>query len=238
MKPFLFAAIGLASVFLLRPVPTLADGMVPETSVVIVHEADGETSIRVRNDDDRAALLLVTIQDIPEDDEPLVFLTQPAWRVEAGQEQVVRFILRDDVPLQGQRLKRVVFEGVPELSPGGDSVTKVGVTIRQNLPLLIHPRGLDLDRTPWTQLVWSLDAGQLRVTNPSLHVVRLAQDVVLLPSGKNVSLPRSYLLPGQSLLASSDHLARSDVQRVRIFPATVYGFAVGAFETTLQPSEH
>lgn len=238
MKTLLFPAIGLVCLVLANPAPVRADGMVPETSVVIVHETDGEASIRVRNDDDRAALLLVTLQDIPEDDEPLVFLTQPAWRVEAGKEQMVRFILRDDVPLQGQRLKRVVFEGVPEVGYSADNVTKVGVTIRQNLPLIIHPKGLELDRTPWTRLIWSLQAGELRVSNPSLYVVRLAQDVVLLPSGRSVSLPRSYLLPGDSLLASSNEAVKGDDLRVRLFPATVYGYAVGAFEAALQPAEH
>lgn len=53
--------------------PAWADGMIPETSVVIVKEEDGEASIKVRNSDSSTALLHVTLQDLPEDTEPLLF---------------------------------------------------------------------------------------------------------------------------------------------------------------------
>lgn len=125
-----------------------ADGMIPETSVVIVNEADGEASITVRNDDPFPALLLVTLQNVPEDEEPLLFLTQPVWRVEAGQEQRVRFLLRSGVPLQTQRLKRVVFEGVRQQPGVSNEVARVGVSVRQNLPVIIHPKGLARHRPP------------------------------------------------------------------------------------------
>jgi len=38
-----------------------ADGMVPDTSVVIVNEADGEASVAVTNTDGKLALLPVTL---------------------------------------------------------------------------------------------------------------------------------------------------------------------------------
>jgi len=52
-----------------------ADGMVPDTSVVIVNEADGEASVSVTNTDGKLALLHVTLEDIPEDTESLLFVT-------------------------------------------------------------------------------------------------------------------------------------------------------------------
>ena len=54
-----------------------ADGMVPDTSVVIVNEADGEASVSVTNTDGKLALLHVTLEDIPEDTESLLFVTRP-----------------------------------------------------------------------------------------------------------------------------------------------------------------
>ena len=42
------------------PTLVLADGMVPDTSVVIVNEADGEASVSVTNTDGKLALLHVT----------------------------------------------------------------------------------------------------------------------------------------------------------------------------------
>lgn len=209
----------------------LADGMLPETSVVVVKQAEGEASIRIRNDDAGVALLLVEIQDIPEDNETLLFLTQPAWRVEAGKEQVVRFILRTDVTLATQRLKRVVFRSVAQSKGNGDS--EVGVGLQQNLPVLIHPKGLALDRTPWTWLRWSLHDGELRVNNPSAYVVRLAQELSLLPSKHPATLARSYILPGESLVVAHNVPNGRNLERVRLLPATVYGNAVEAFEAPL-----
>ena len=119
-----------------------ADGMVPDTSVVIVHEQDGEATVSVTNTDDKLSLLHVTLEDIPEDTETLLFVTPPLARVEASKNQQVRFILQTREPLQTQRLKRVIFEGMPaqrDLAQAGHA--QVGVTVRQNLPVLIHPKG-------------------------------------------------------------------------------------------------
>ena len=93
------------------PTLVLADGMVPDTSVVIVNEADGEASVSVTNTDSKLALLHVTLEDIPEDTTPLLFVTPPLTRVEPGKSQLIRFILQSPTPLTAQRLKRVIFEG-------------------------------------------------------------------------------------------------------------------------------
>lgn len=215
--------------------PAWADGMIPETSVVIVKEEDGEASIKVRNSDSSTALLHVTLQDLPEDTEPLLFLSQPVWRVDAGKEQLVRFILRGDKPLVTQRLKRVIFEGIPQSADAKlQGVAKVGVSLRQNLPVIIHPKGLALNRTPWVELQWRLVDGKLRVHNGSPYVVRLAQELRLLPSGQAARLGRSYVLPGDTLDVETDGALQGAPVTVRSFPATVYGFAVDAHEAAVQ----
>ena len=71
-----------------------ADGMVPDTSVVIVNEADGEATVSVTNTDNKMALLHVTLENIPEDSDTLLFVTPPLTRVEASKSQLVRFILQ------------------------------------------------------------------------------------------------------------------------------------------------
>src|SRR6187402_2816399 len=154
---------GLVAFSALFSAAALADGMLPETSVVIVYEEKGEAAVNVRNNDARPSLLNVTLQDIPEDTEPLLFVTPPVSRVEPGENQLVRFILRDAGPLKTQRLKRVVFEGIPpknRLEPGRASVA---VNIRQNLPVILHPKGLPMNREPWKGLVWSMANGELTV---------------------------------------------------------------------------
>ena len=205
-----------------------ADGMVPDTSVVIIHEAEGEAAVSVTNTDNNLALLHVTLEDIPEDTEQLLVVTPPLSRVEASKSQLVRFILQSPEPLRTQRLKRVIFEGMPQGRPATEAGhARVGVTLRQNLPVIIHPKGLAPNRTPWTGLTWTLKADQLQVRNDTPYVVRLAQELNLLPSGGKAMLPRTYVLPGEQLSVPATGGAAT---RVRLQPATVYGFAVDAYE--------
>ena len=129
-----------------------ADGMVPDTSVVIVNEANGEASVSVTNTDDSLVLLHVTLENIPEDTDPLVFVTPPLARVEPSRTQLIRFILQSEKPLLTQRLKRVIFEGIPQGKPAAEAGhARVGVTVRQNLPVILHPASLAPNRTPWTR---------------------------------------------------------------------------------------
>ncbi|WP_448099152.1 fimbria/pilus chaperone family protein [Luteibacter yeojuensis] len=212
--------------------PALADGMLPETSVVIVYEDKGEATINVRNSDPRPSLLHVTLQDIPEDAEPLLFVTPPVSRVEPGENQLVRFILRNAQPLKTQRLKRVVFEGLQpknKLEPGRATVS---VNIRQNLPVILHPKGLAPNREPWKGLSWSIAAGELVVRNDTPYVVRMGQEVVLLPSMTPVRVPAGYVLPGSRHALPLPEAARTTTS-VRLYPATVYGFAVDSYDASL-----
>ena len=210
----------------------LADGMVPDTSVVIINEADGEASVSVTNTDAKTALMHVTIEDIAEDKESLLFVTPPLARVDASKTQLVRFILQTEKPLLTQRLKRVIFEGIPE---GKSEVeaghARVGVTVRQNLPVILHPKGLAPNRTPWTDLQWSLEDGELTVRNDTPYVVRLGQELHLLPAAVNAMLPKTYVLPGEQI---SVKVPEGAATQVRFQPATVYGFAVPHYEAPIK----
>lgn len=207
-----------------------ADGMVPETSVVIVDEAVGEASIRVTNTDSTLSLLHVTLENVPEDTDPILFVTPQLSRVEAGKQQLVRFMLTSKEPLKTQRLKRVLFEGIPQSqAKQGQGHSKVGVSVAQNLPVILHPKGLPRNREPWTGLTWSAGNGVLNVSNDTPYVVRLAQNVQILPHDAQVMLPRPYLLPGDSLALPLPKEAAT-VASVRLYPATVYGFFVDHYD--------
>ena len=225
--------LGVGTLAWFPPQLAQADGMVPDTSVVIVNEANGEASVSVTNTDDSLVLLHVTLENIPEDTEPLVFVTPPLARVEPSRTQLIRFILQSEKPLLTQRLKRVIFEGIPQGKPVAEAGhARVGVTVRQNLPVILHPAGLAPNRTPWTDLRWSLQDGQLTVSNQTPYVVRLAQELQMLPSGDRAMLPRTYLLPGDRISVSVP--ARTATQ-VRFQPATVYGFAVPPYDAPIPP---
>jgi P pilus assembly chaperone PapD len=205
-----------------------AAGMVPETPVVIVDQGKGEATLNIKNTDERPALLYSSVLDVPEDSEPLLLVNPPVARVEPGQSQQVRFILHSRAPLQTERLKRVVFEGIKARPAAGGAQISMGV--RQNIPVIIRPAHLAIERMPWTRLVWSAKTGQVSVSNPSPYVVRLARSVSLIPGGTRLDLGRTYILPGETLTFTTPSSLGT---HVRLFPATTYGFAAASHDARL-----
>jgi P pilus assembly chaperone PapD len=94
----------------------------------------------------------------------------------------------------------------------------------------MHPKGLAPNRTPWTDLQWSLQDAQLTVRNDTPYVVRLGQEVQLLPAGGRAMLPRTYVLPGEQISVAVPAAAAT---QVRFQPATVYGFAVPHYDAPI-----
>lgn len=223
-----FTAIAL----FLAPFAALANGMIPETSVVIVDQADGEGSINLKNSDDSPSLLITTLQNIADDKiTDLLSVTPPAARVEPGKSQRVRFILIDKTPLKTERLGRVIFEGVPPQKKGE---SRVQMNIRQNLPLLIRPAGLAKDEAPWKRLVWKQEGNQLTVSNDSPYVVRLGQGIQTLPDNVSWTLPQTYVLPGQKFAIKPDNNKQvSSAASVRISPATTWGYSVATYDAPI-----
>lgn len=210
--------------------PVFSDGMQPETTVVVLNEADGEVSINVTNTDKFPALLHSAIEDIPEDLEPLIVVTPPVTRVDAGERQMVRFLSIAKEPLKTQRLKRVSFEGIPQAQPGSGAT--IGISLRQNIPLILHPKGLPRHEAPWELLTWHVQGQTLTVRNDSAYVVRLAADVRLNPQKIKASLPRTYILPGEVLSVDVKKPVPGSTS-VTLEPATVYGFAVDSYDALL-----
>ena len=185
MKTIL-TCVSLACALLTNPAG--AAGVVPESSVLIVDEATGEGSMTVQNTDTAPVLLYTTIENIAEDQEELVVATPPMARLEAGQSQLVRFMLTKKGPLATQRLKRVSFEGIP-FARGADN--QVQTTFRQNIPMIIQPRSLEKLKDPWTRLTATVDGDRLRLCNDSAYVVRLAQQARLDSGNIAVPLPKT-----------------------------------------------
>lgn len=208
----------------------LSDGMRPETTVVVLNEADGEVSINVTNTDKLPALLHSAIENLPEDLEPLIVVTPPVTRVDAGERQMVRLLSIAKEPLKTQRLKRVSFEGIPQAQPGSGAT--IGISLRQNLPLILHPKGLPRHEAPWELLTWHVQGQALTVRNDSAYVVRFASDVRLNPQKVKASLPRTYILPGEALSVDLKKPMPGS-RSVTFEPATVYGFTVDSYDALL-----
>lgn len=229
-----FVRNAIASVLLVSlwvPGPIRAAGMVPETPVVVLDEGVGEAGINVLNSESHPALLHTSIEDVPQDTEPLLLLTPPVTRVEPGATQRVRFILRSAEPLKTERLKRVVFEGIAPQDSTGKA--QVSLSVRQNIPAILRPANLPVDRAPWKHLIWSRQGGQVQVRNPSPYVVRLGHSVTLLPGQQEMDLGRTYVLPGEQLTLSGAADPGHTPVQVRLFPVTTYGFAIAHYDAPL-----
>lgn len=208
-----------------------ATGMIPESSIVIVDQGDGEGAINVKNSDQVPMLLITQLENMPGDNESLLTITPPAARVEPGQSQRVRFIMTNSEVLKTEKMQRVIFEGVP---PQRKDNSEVRLTVRQNLPVIIRPAGLPKSYSPWEKLSWTISENTLKVSNNSPYVVRLSQAVQTLPDNKGWILPQPYVLPGEQISATpKDDHKQGIASQVRINPATTWGFAVKSYDAPL-----
>ncbi|EPF2244564.1 fimbria/pilus chaperone family protein [Citrobacter werkmanii] len=222
-----FAAPLLLSAFLTQ---VNAAGMVPETTLLVIEESTHSGMINVTNTDNAPALLYTTIIDLPDDTGVKLDVTQPVVRVEPGQQQQLRFIMQSQQPLTVEHLKRVTFEGIPPKNTSKNM--KIGFNMRQDLPVLIRPKNLPVVTDAWKLLTWSGSGQNIKVTNPSAYVVRLAQNVTFLPSNATGKLKKTYILPGESLDVSVEKNISGD-KSIRFYPASRYGIEVPNFTAPL-----
>ncbi|WP_081070038.1 fimbria/pilus chaperone family protein [Burkholderia cepacia] len=206
-----------------------AAGVVPDTSVVIVNEENGEGTMIVRNTDNRPTLLYTNIHVLDGTPKDLVIASPTMARIEAGGSQLVRFMLNTDKPLDKEYLDRVTFEGIPPKNPGKSQVQTL---FRQDLPLIVHPRNLPKMDRPWANLTASISNGEVRLCNPSRYVVRLDQHVDVFPGNGSTNIKHAFLLPGEIATGQVKKLSGA-ASSVRIFPATVYGYLDKSFDIPL-----
>ncbi|HGF0129028.1 TPA: fimbria/pilus chaperone family protein [Klebsiella michiganensis] len=221
----------IVSAFCLTAHSVFAEGMVPETSLLVIDEATHTGTMNVKNTDAHPALLYTAIIDLPDESEDIKIMpTQPVIRVEPGQTQQIRFILQNNTPLEVEHFKRVTFEGIPPKN--NDKRIKIGFNIRQDLPVLIRPANLAVVTDAWNYLQWSAKGNEGKVVNPSKYVVRLARDMIFLPSEATGYINKSYILPGETLKITISKNIVSD-NKVKFFPASRYGVEVPSFITEL-----
>lgn len=210
-----------------------ATGIQPETTIIQLSAADGQTQMAVRNTEAIPLLMNVQVRDLAGSEKLSVLPLPQVSRVEPNGRQVVRFVLSaSGAAIKKQYLKRVSFEGIPpKTAKPGESV--VAINVRQTIPLVISPAGLEQDPEPWKKLVIARSAsGAMEVSNDSPFVVRLKADAELLPMKAPVRLLRdTYVLPGEKhAIELPKDVDASAVKSIRIFPASPWGFAVDPYE--------
>lgn len=199
-----------------------------QSSVVIVNQSDGEGVISLQNNSSEPVLLHSEILNVPEDDADLLLITPPITRVDPEDTQMVRFILKDTDDLKTERLKRVTFEGIPQTEPN-----VVRVTVRQNIPVIIRPTGLAPNNEPWKLLKWHNTADSVVVENPSPYVIRLLPDVTAQPSGATLTIPKSYILPGEKLTLNTQ-TPHVNAEKIAFKPASINGYLLDSREALVE----
>lgn len=226
-------ALAIATLTVVSTPIIRAAGMVPETAVVLVDANAGEGTITITNTDKEPALLYSLVENVEDDPEDMVLVTQPVTLVDPGDKQLIRFVIHYDKPITRQHLKRAVFEGIPSRSPSDNPV--INVNIRQNLPLIITPAGLPEKSDPWRLLHWSVNGQSLTVKNDSLYVVRLYEDLEIQPHNIKLKLPQPYILPGASYtLPIPGQVSLDKAATVQIQPVSTYGFKVANYDAAIQ----
>ncbi|MGP1931200.1 MAG: fimbria/pilus chaperone family protein [Arsenophonus sp. ET-YP4-MAG3] len=217
--------MNIKNIFLLflmfNPLISIANHLKLHTSAVIIEANIGENAFPVKNESSSPIMMLITLESLPEDPEKIVIITPPISRIEPYDTQVVRFLLKNTTNLKSERMARVKFESIP--AKGGKVNNRININIAQNIPIIIKPKGLKRDYTPWKHLQWKVINSTLTVHNPSLYVVRFHPRLTLLPSQEIISLPSTYLLPGKNLSVNLP-IQKRTLTAVKLTPASLYNY--------------
>lgn len=207
-----------------------AAGMRPEVPVLFLDDQNREATINVQNTDTSTALLHSNLQTIPEDRENKLIVTPQLARVDAGKKQQVRVVLKDGVKLDKQRMQRINFVSVPQ---DDGKTNRARVLVGQNIPVIISPSTLPLNTTPWTGLTFQRSGASIKIDNPTPYIVRLTKQVDLLPGKQSVELPKTYILPGETITLPLPKASASSVKSVRLHPVTRFGILTTPFDAPL-----
>ncbi|HCD3310586.1 TPA: fimbria/pilus chaperone family protein [Enterobacter chengduensis] len=231
MERIVKASALVSALFLTLPATVHAAGMVPETTLLMIDEANRGGVMSVKNTDSIPTLLYTSINDIEGENGVKLNVTQPVVRLEPGQEQQVRFILETKEPLTVEHYKRVIFEGIPPKTK--DKNVKVGINLRQDLPVLIHPKNLPVVTDAWKLLTWSVQGKEVQVRNTSAYVVRFSTSVTLLPSRTEGLVNKTFILPGETMKVQTRSPIGSTDNAVEFSPASRYGIEVDKYTAAL-----
>lgn len=210
--------------------PAFAAGMRPDVPALFLDDQNREVTINVENTDTGTALLHSSLQTLPEDRENMLIVTPQLARVDAGKKQQVRVVLKEGIKLNKQRMQRINFISVPQ---DDGKTNRARVLVGQNIPVIISPANLPLNTTPWTGLTFQKAGTSLKIANPSAYVVRLTKKVDVLPGNQSVTLPKTYILPGETLTLSLPQAAAASAKSVRLHPVTRFGILTTPFEAPL-----
>ncbi|HBC5517032.1 TPA: fimbria/pilus periplasmic chaperone, partial [Proteus mirabilis] len=167
-----------------------------ETMTVILDSEEPRKIFNVKNTGSDPILLSTKVSDLDKQHEIAknIIITPPITRIEPDQSQNINFILKDGIEFDDEQILKASFQGI-----GVAKVNSTKMPIRQDIAMLIIPKGLTIEREPWKNLEVKQVNNQLILKNNGKQVIRMAPAFSSLPSNNGYSIGQFYIRPQEEI---------------------------------------
>ncbi len=188
-----------------------------ETMTVILDSEEPRKIFNVKNTGSEPILLSTKVSDLDKQHEIAknIIITPPITRIEPDQSQNINFILKDGIEFDDEQILKASFQGI-----GVAKVNSTKIPIRQDIAMLIIPKGLTIEREPWKNLEVKQVNNQLILKNNGKQVIRMAPAFSSLPSNNGYSIGQFYIRPQEEIKVD----VKEKLTEIKISPLSRYGF--------------
>lgn len=188
-----------------------------ETMTVILDSEEPRKIFNVKNTGSEPILLSTKVSDLDKQHEIAknIIITPPITRIEPDQSQNINFILKDAIEFDDEQILKASFQGI-----GVAKVNSTKMPIRQDIAMLIIPKGLTIEREPWKNLEVKQVNNQLILKNNGKQVIRMAPAFSSLPSNNGYSIGQFYIRPQEEIKVD----VKEKLTEIKISPLSRYGF--------------
>ena len=188
-----------------------------ETMTVILDSEEPRKIFNVKNTGSEPILLSTKVSDLDKQHEIAknIIITPPITRIEPDQSQNINFILKDGIEFDDEQILKASFQGI-----GVAKVNSTKMPIRQDIAMLIIPKGLTIERKPWKNLEVKQVNNQLILKNNGKQVIRMAPAFSSLPSNNGYSIGQFYIRPQEEIKVD----VKEKLTEIKISPLSRYGF--------------
>lgn len=188
-----------------------------ETMTVILDSEEPRKIFNVKNTGSEPILLSTKVNDLDNQHEIAknIIITPPITRIEPDQSQNINFILKDGIKFDDEQILKASFQGI-----GVAKVNSTKMPIRQDIAMLIIPKGLTIEREPWKNLEVKQVNNQLILKNNGKQVIRMAPAFNALPSNNGYSIGQFYIRPQEEIKVD----VKEKLTEIKISPLSRYGF--------------
>ncbi|EMH1105145.1 fimbria/pilus periplasmic chaperone [Proteus mirabilis] len=188
-----------------------------ETMTVILDSEEPRKIFNVKNTGSEPILLSTKVSDLDNQHEIAknIIITPPITRIDPDQSQNINFILKDGIEFDDEQILKASFQGI-----GVAKANSTKMPIRQDIAMLIIPKGLTIEREPWKNLEVKQVNNQLILKNNGKQVIRMAPAFSTLPSNNGYSIGQFYIRPQEEIKVD----VKEKLTEIKISPLSRYGF--------------